>query len=349
MRARELVARGGVAPAATTRSTRSSASSPTTAVTIVKVFLHISREYQLERQLRRLDRVDKRWKFDRVRHRGPRALAGLPGRLRGGARALQHAGGAVVRRARRPQVVPDLGGLPARCWRRCATSTRSGPSARSSTCPRCARGWRPANAYGGARPRRPRRAAPEALRPVLGDRAATNSQPRIGGRRSRRRAHGMETSRLGLLESSVTIRSSPVAPQHRWPSTDQVAAAEHLPLVYRRGGTEPRSRSARPRVRRTCGNYLPSGGNANMCSSCVRRAPLPLRLLVPGRRLAAGRAGGRGGAARLRGARADRPQRRLRRRWSTRRRRRRSGCARSTGRRSTSPTSSAAPERRAAT
>lgn len=30
---------------------------------IVKVFLHISRDYQLERQLRRLDRVDKRWKF----------------------------------------------------------------------------------------------------------------------------------------------------------------------------------------------------------------------------------------------------------------------------------------------
>ena len=33
-------------------------------VTIVKVFLHISREYQKERQLRRLDRVDKRWKFN---------------------------------------------------------------------------------------------------------------------------------------------------------------------------------------------------------------------------------------------------------------------------------------------
>jgi PPK2 family polyphosphate:nucleotide phosphotransferase len=31
--------------------------------TIIKVFLHISPEYQLERQLRRLDRVDKRWKF----------------------------------------------------------------------------------------------------------------------------------------------------------------------------------------------------------------------------------------------------------------------------------------------
>src|SRR4051794_25167120 len=33
-------------------------------VTIVKIFLHISPEYQLERQLRRLERVDKRWKFD---------------------------------------------------------------------------------------------------------------------------------------------------------------------------------------------------------------------------------------------------------------------------------------------
>jgi PPK2 family polyphosphate:nucleotide phosphotransferase len=32
--------------------------------TVVKVFLHISREYQLERQLRRLERPDKRWKFN---------------------------------------------------------------------------------------------------------------------------------------------------------------------------------------------------------------------------------------------------------------------------------------------
>ncbi len=31
--------------------------------TIVKVFLHISRDYQLDRQLRRIDRPDKRWKF----------------------------------------------------------------------------------------------------------------------------------------------------------------------------------------------------------------------------------------------------------------------------------------------
>ena len=33
-------------------------------VALVKVFLHISRDYQRERQLRRLDRDDKRWKFD---------------------------------------------------------------------------------------------------------------------------------------------------------------------------------------------------------------------------------------------------------------------------------------------
>src|SRR3954462_6623879 len=33
-------------------------------VALVKVFLHISRDYQRERQLRRLQRVDKRWKFD---------------------------------------------------------------------------------------------------------------------------------------------------------------------------------------------------------------------------------------------------------------------------------------------
>jgi PPK2 family polyphosphate:nucleotide phosphotransferase len=33
-------------------------------VAIVKVMLHISRDYQRERQLRRLERVDKRWKFN---------------------------------------------------------------------------------------------------------------------------------------------------------------------------------------------------------------------------------------------------------------------------------------------
>jgi len=33
-------------------------------VSIVKVMLHISRDYQRERQLRRLERIDKRWKFN---------------------------------------------------------------------------------------------------------------------------------------------------------------------------------------------------------------------------------------------------------------------------------------------
>ena len=42
----------------------------------------------------------------------------------------------VVRRAGRPQVVPDVGGRPSCCWRRCASSTRSSRSGRSSTSPR---------------------------------------------------------------------------------------------------------------------------------------------------------------------------------------------------------------------
>jgi len=45
------------------------------------------------------------------------------------------------------------------------------------------------------------------------------------------------------------------------------------------------------------------------CVRHVRRAPLPLGLLVPRRGLAARRARGRRGAARVRRARADRPQR----------------------------------------
>ena len=49
---------------ASTRSTPSSASSPTTAARSSRSSCTSRRDYQLERQLRRLDRVDKRWKFD---------------------------------------------------------------------------------------------------------------------------------------------------------------------------------------------------------------------------------------------------------------------------------------------
>ena len=49
----------------------------------------------------------------------------------------------------------------------------------------------------------------------------------------------------------------------------------------------------------------------------LRRAPLPLGLLVPRRRLAARRARGGGARAGPRRARADRPRRRLRGRWSS--------------------------------
>ena len=66
------------------------------------------------------------------------------------------------------------------------------------------------------------------------------------------------------------------------------------------------------------------------CVRAVRRAPRPLGLLVPGRRVAAGRAGGRRGGARLRGDGADRSQRRLGLDGVRAGGRGRSGCGRST-------------------
>ena len=70
----------------------------------------------------------------------------------------------------------------------------------------------------------------------------------------------------------------------------------------------------------------------------VRRAPRPLRLLVPGRRLAAGRAGRARRPSSATGRWRSRTTTRSRARWSSPRRRARSGCARSTARRSTSTT-----------
>ena len=76
---------------------------------IVKCFLHISPEEQRERLLARLDDPTKHWKYNPRRPRGPRAVGRVHGRLRRRARALQHRGGAVARRPRRSQVVPQLG------------------------------------------------------------------------------------------------------------------------------------------------------------------------------------------------------------------------------------------------
>ena len=68
---------------------------------------------------------DKHWKFQRVRHRRAGALAALLGRVRRDAAADVHRRRAVVRRPGRSQEVPELGGRPRSCWRRCGTWTRS--------------------------------------------------------------------------------------------------------------------------------------------------------------------------------------------------------------------------------
>ena len=71
-----------------------------------------------------------------------------------------------------------------------------------------------------------------------------------------------------------------------------------------RAGARGRQRRRRLHANRT--------GAGSGSGTDVRRAPLPLGLLLPGRRLRSGRAGGRGGRARTRGAGADRPRQRLR-------------------------------------
>ena len=79
-------------------------------VTIVKVFLHISYEEQRERLLARLDDPDKHWKFNpgdiEDRALGPSTRR----RTRMRCARCSHRRRALVRRAGRPQVVPQLGG-----------------------------------------------------------------------------------------------------------------------------------------------------------------------------------------------------------------------------------------------
>ena len=86
--------------------------------TIVKCMLHISADEQKERLLARLDDPTKHWKFNPgdIDERGP--VAGLPRGLRDRPRAHQHRGRALVRRAQRPQVVPQPRHRPACCTRR---------------------------------------------------------------------------------------------------------------------------------------------------------------------------------------------------------------------------------------
>ena len=80
--------------------------------TIVKIFLHISREEQGQRLTERLERPDKRWKTDRSDFTERTALGRLPRRVHRGDRTHLHRHRLLVRGAGEPQVVPELGGEP---------------------------------------------------------------------------------------------------------------------------------------------------------------------------------------------------------------------------------------------
>ncbi len=77
-------------------------------VLVRKFFLHVSKKEQKRRFLERLENPEKNWKFSRRRHQG----AGLLGRVHGGLRGHdpphRHERSAVVRCARRQQVVPRM-------------------------------------------------------------------------------------------------------------------------------------------------------------------------------------------------------------------------------------------------
>ena len=77
--------------------------------TVLKFFLHISKDEQKRRLQSRLDDPKKFWKFDAndLAERGP--VGRLPGRLRGRAPEVLDAPRPVVRGAVRPQMVPQLG------------------------------------------------------------------------------------------------------------------------------------------------------------------------------------------------------------------------------------------------
>jgi hypothetical protein len=80
--------------------------------TMVKLWFHISPKEQARRLQARLGDPTKRWKFQRRRPRGVQALARVHGRRRGDAASHVDDGCTLVRRARGPQVVSELGGEP---------------------------------------------------------------------------------------------------------------------------------------------------------------------------------------------------------------------------------------------
>ena len=106
--------------------------------TVVKVFLHISPEEQLKRLKARLETPEKQLEVQPGRPRSALALAGLPGGLRRHLQEDVDGPRAVARRARRPQVVPQLGRRRAAHRNPRGAGPRSSRS-RTSTSPRS---WR---------------------------------------------------------------------------------------------------------------------------------------------------------------------------------------------------------------
>ena len=100
---------------------------------IVKCMLHISREEQKRAAARARRRSDQALEVQPAGPRGPRAVGRLHGRLRRRARALQHRRGAMARRARRPQVVPQLGDHANSCASSSRSSVCAGPSRPSTS------------------------------------------------------------------------------------------------------------------------------------------------------------------------------------------------------------------------
>ena len=96
--------------------------------------LHISADEQKERLLARLDDPTKHWKFNPADIDERAHWPALPRRVRDRAGAHQHRSGALVRRAERPQVVPQPGHRQRSCTRRSPAWTRSGrpPTSTSS-------------------------------------------------------------------------------------------------------------------------------------------------------------------------------------------------------------------------
>ena len=87
-------------------------------VTILKFFLHISKDEQKERLQDRINDPTKRWKFNPGGPQGAQAVGAVSWRPMSWRYPLQHALGALVRDPRRPQLVPQCAWWRASCARR---------------------------------------------------------------------------------------------------------------------------------------------------------------------------------------------------------------------------------------